>query len=95
MKKFGIVLSPAAIVDIQKGIDYYKEIDKALGIRFHAAVKSTFNELKKNPFYQIRYKEVRIRTVKKFPYIVHFVVKENEVIVYGVRFDKMENNEVV
>jgi ParE toxin of type II toxin-antitoxin system, parDE len=95
LKKFSIVLSPAAIADIQKGIDYYKQIDKALGIRFHNSVKSTFNELKKSPHYQIRYKNVRIRTVKNFPYLVHFIIKGNEVIVYGVRFDKMEKNEVI
>ena len=95
MKKFILVVSPAAIADIQKGIDYYKEIDKALGVRFHNAIKSTFNELKKNPYYQVRYKDVRIRTVKKFPYLVHFMVKRNEIIIYGVRFDKMEKNEVV
>ncbi len=93
-KKYLVILSPNAIDDIQKGIDYYKEIDISLGKRFYDAIKSTMNELSRFPNYQIKYKNVRVRAVKRFPYLMHFIIEDNKVIVYGVRFDKMKKNEI-
>ena len=90
LKKHTVLLAPSAIEDIQDGINYYKNIDFLLGKKFLEALKTTFKELKNNPFYQIRYENVRVRTVKKFPYVLHFVVEENSVIIYGVRFSKMK-----
>jgi hypothetical protein len=50
--------------------------------------------LQANPYSQVRYQQVRIRTVKNFPYLIHFIVQENKIEVFGVRFDKMENQKV-
>ena len=87
MKRFEIILLDDAIVDIQYAIDYYKTISSVLAKKFHIAVKNTFAELKGNPFYQVRYGNVRMRSVKGFPYILHFIVDENttSVFVYGLR----------
>lgn len=87
MKSFEIILHENAINDIQNAIDYYKTISSSLAEKFLSAINNTFTELKKNPFYQIRYDNVRMRTVKRFPYILHFVVNEqkNIVEIYGVR----------
>lgn len=93
-KKYAVKISPAAVNDIQAGIDYYKEIDNALGLRFYDAVKSTMNELSRFPNYQVKYKNVRVRTVKRFPYLVHFIIEEQNVIVHGVRFNKMQKIEI-
>ena len=94
LKKHELLIAPAAMQDIQDGIDYYKKIDHKLGKRFLEAVKSSFRELQANPFYQIKYECVRIRTVKNFPYLVHFIVEGNTIEIHGVRFDKMENQKV-
>ena len=42
LKKHELTISPAAVQDIQDGIDYYKKIDHKLGKRFLEAVKSSF-----------------------------------------------------
>jgi toxin ParE1/3/4 len=94
LKKHELLIAPAAMHDIQVGIDYYKKIDHKLGKRFLESVKSSFRELQTNPYYQVRYQQVRIRTVKNFPYLIHFIVQENKIEVFGVRFDKMENQKV-
>ena len=85
--RFDIVLHDSAVEDIRLAIYYYKNISPRLAKKFHTSVKSTFNELRKNPFYEIRYDNVRMRLVKNFPYLLHFVVIESEkiVIIYGVR----------
>ena len=85
---FEIILQPEAILDIQEGIDYYKSISNELGKKFLFQVNNTLTELKQIPFYEIRYDHVRMRKIKVFPYVVHFITDEekNIVRVYGVRF---------
>ena len=87
MKHFDIILFDDAIIDIQNGLEYYTSISPAIAKKFLAAVKNTFAELKINPFYQVRYDNVRMRKVKGFPYLLHFVLNENQnsVIIYGIR----------
>lgn len=45
-------------------------------------------QLEEIPFFQIRYDEMRIRQVKKFPILLHYVLYETTktAIIYGVRF---------
>lgn len=87
MKKFKIVLYDEAISDFNKALEYYRNISPVVAKKFHSAVNSTFNDLKKNPFYQIRYDNFRLKLVKKFPYLLHFIIDENikTVFVYGIR----------
>ena len=87
MAKFQIVVFDEAISDIRKAIDYYQTISPATAKRFHSALDSSFSALKKNPFYQIRYDNFRLKVIKKFPYILHFTVDEKSktVFIYGVR----------
>lgn len=85
---FEIILYPDAILDIQEGIDYYKLVSTELGKKFLFQVNNTLEELKEFPFYELRYDNVRMRKLKVFPYVVHFVVDEekNIIQIYGVRF---------
>ena len=87
MKKFKIVLYDDAIADFNKALDYYQNISPVVAKKFHSALNTTFNELKKNPFYQVRYDNFRLKLVKKFPHLLHFIVDENTqtVFVYGIR----------
>jgi hypothetical protein len=94
LKKHELLISPAAINDIQEGIDYYKKIDARLSKRFLEADQLSFRELQLNPYYQVKYESVRIRTVKNFPYLIHFIDESNLVKIYGVRFDKMNNQRI-
>jgi toxin ParE1/3/4 len=91
---FEIILYPDAILDIQEGIDHYKLVSTELGKKFLFQVNNTFEELKQFPFYELRYDNVRMRKIKVFPYIVHFVVDEekNIISIYGVRF-ALQNSE--
>ncbi len=87
MKKFKIVLYDDAIADFNKALNYYRNISPAVAKKFYSAVNATFNILKKNPFYQIRYDNFRLKLVKKLLYLLHFIVDENAktVFVYGIR----------
>ncbi len=73
---YTIDLDLAAIQDLQKAIDYYDEQLSGLGRKFEMAIDKHFSALSKNPFYQIRYDDVRCFPVEKFPFMIHFTVDE-------------------
>lgn len=69
-------IEPTAKSDIQINITYYNKIQDGLGKKFHAEIKRNFNAIAKNPYYQIRYDDVRCLPLKKFPLMIHFTVDE-------------------
>jgi len=52
-----------------------------LGRKFHAEVKAAFKNLKTNPFFQERYDGIHCLPLKKFPYMVHFSIHEQDQLV--------------
>jgi toxin ParE1/3/4 len=84
--RFEIVLERRAMNDIAKAVDYYDEQQKGLGKKFAKEVDISFSALSKNPFYQIRYDDYRCLPLKRFPFMIHFIVDEAAklVIVYAV-----------
>ena len=87
MNRYRIIILDEAVDDFRKAFDYYKAIRPSLAKKFFVATNSALNDLKKNPFYQIRYDEFRMKIVKKFPFIIHYIVDEQSkvVAVYGIR----------
>lgn len=76
MTAFKIKIETGAHQDIQEAIDWYNQQQAGLGRKFHTEVKASFNELKSHPFFQVRYDSVRCLPQKKFPYMIHFTVDE-------------------
>ena len=67
--------------DLQEGIRWYNKRAHQLGKVFHARIKKHFASLKINPFYQVRYEDVRCLPVLKFPYMIHYTIDESKKIV--------------
>jgi toxin ParE1/3/4 len=65
---FSVNIDPRAIQDIQKAIDYYDEQQIGLGRKFESSLNKYIASLEKNPFFSIRYDQVRCLPLKKFPY---------------------------
>ncbi len=79
--RFRIKIEPEAHQDIQEGIDWYNEQQPELGRKFHSEVKVFIEKLKINPFFQVRYNDVRCLPLKQYPYMLHYTVdKENKVV---------------
>ena len=87
MKSYKIVLYKDAILDLKQALDYYQKINPEIAQKFYQVTNTTLEQLKRNPFYQIRYDEFRLKVIKGFPYIIHFIVEENNktVKVFGIR----------
>lgn len=82
MKHFKVIISPYAHNDIEQAMDYYNEQTRGLGKRFLKEVKNTANSINKNPFFQIRYNDVRCLLVKKFPFMIHYSVNEKNKLIF-------------
>ena len=76
MKAYTIKIEPEAYQDIQEAIDWYNHQQPGLGGRFQMEIKATFNKLKRHPFFQIRYDNVHCFLLKRFPYMVHYTIDE-------------------
>jgi hypothetical protein len=82
MTKYKILIDNSALQDIQEITDWYNEQLSGLGTRCQNQVKKQINTLKINPqAYGIRYSDIRCMLIKKFPFLVHFVVDEAAVVV--------------
>jgi hypothetical protein len=56
-----------------------------LGSRFQKQVKHQINLLKiKAEYYSVRYSDVRCMVIKKFPFLVHYIIEESTVKIFAV-----------
>ena len=81
MKQRKILIDIDALSDINSSMTWYEEQSTGLGIRFGKQVRSQINSLKVNPeAYSVRYLNVRCMLIKKFPFLVHFIITENDTV---------------
>ena len=83
---FKIVITHKARIDMFEGIEWYNKQSEGLGKRFYQAIQKEYKTIRQNPYFQIRYQDVRCLPLKKFPYMFHFVIDEERkrVVVIGV-----------
>lgn len=78
---FTIKIETEAEQDIQHGINWYNEQQSGLGRAFHAEVKQHFEKLRMNPFYQVRYDDIHCLPLKRFPFMIHYTIQEEQQVV--------------
>lgn len=76
---YEIALSPKAIIEIEEALNFYLKISHSVALNFEENLNKTFETIKINPNFQIRYKKVRAVPLNSFPYLVFFSI-ENEII---------------
>jgi hypothetical protein len=83
---WSVNITAEAKLDIQEGIHWYNSKQKGLGKRFHKEVKNCITRIEKNPFYAIKYNQMRCMPIPKFPYLIHFIIEESDktVIILGI-----------
>ena len=92
---FTIKIEPEALKDIQESIDWYNEQQPGVGHEFHSDVKATFKKIKSNPYFQVRYDNVRCFPMKKYPFMVHFTVDDkNKTVVVRAIFNTSRDPDI-
>lgn len=82
---YNLLISEAAELDIRDAFLYYEEQLNQLGQRFQRNVKSAMKRIQKAPFQnQIKYFEVRVEFLTKFPFGIHYVMNKQDIIIVAV-----------
>lgn len=71
------ILNPAK-KDIQEAVRFYESRVTGLGSRFIEQLRKASSQLRANPYYEIKYKNVRTIGMSIFPYLIHFIVLEEK-----------------
>jgi toxin ParE1/3/4 len=71
-----IFITPAAVEDISIATEYYNALSTDLGFRFDL-LANYFNLIAAVPTSSsVRYKNVRCKPMKRFPYLITFVIDD-------------------
>ncbi len=78
---YNIIVSPRAQKEIENAIDYYAQYNTSAPLHFVKMLTNTYASLEKNPFYNVRYKDIRALKIYKFPYSIYFVINQSQKVV--------------
>ena len=80
-----ILTSEAAFEDIKEAKKWYEEQRIGLSFDFELCLDGGYDNIIENPEgFQIRYKNIRVCYIYRFPYGIHYILKENIIYVVGV-----------
>jgi len=89
---FQLVLTSPAEEDIQNATFWYNDKRKGLGKEFLLSVEAALEAIKRNPkHYQVKYKQVRIVFIRRFPYGVYYTIDKDKVVVLATLHTKMND----
>ncbi len=81
---------PEVEEDIKYALLYYFKINNKLPQQFLDRLEEINSLLSTNPFFEIKYNQVRTISFKQFPYLTHFIINESskEVIILAIAYAK-------
>ncbi len=80
-----IRLSPFAEQDIDSSVEWYNSKRDNLGNEFAIEASEMFERIKENSLqFPKEYKEMQKATIKRFPYIIFFVVSNDIAFIIGI-----------
>lgn len=94
MKKYKVVITDFAKVDIKKAKEYYNDINANLAKQFLIRIRETKSYISENPNgNDVIYQDVKMHLIKQFPYHLHYFLDEErtQIVVIAVQFGKREN----
>jgi plasmid stabilization system protein ParE len=80
-----LVFTQEALFDVEEIVFWYENQRLGLSFDFELCLEAQLEYLLKNPnSFQLKYKNVKIIFLKRFPYGVHYIVEKNQIYVIGV-----------
>ena len=72
------IILPIAKADIRNSSIWYEAQQKGLGKTFISIIRESIHFITTNPYsFQIRFDEIRTAIVKKFPFLIHYLIDED------------------
>jgi plasmid stabilization system protein ParE len=85
---YQLIFTPEAQTDSINAVGYYESKLPGLGKRFKQEIKRQLAALKLNPHTRsVRYENVRLAVIEKFPYSIHYSILDQQVIVHAIICD--------
>ena len=82
---FELKITPKAFNDLEYAIDYYDHQQKGLGKRFGTAIKNSIDSILSAPMAaSFAFDEVRYKVVNRFPYVLLYSIKGNNIVILRV-----------
>lgn len=82
---YEIVFYDEALFDLRDAVLWYNSELNGLGDNFEKEFYSSLELLAKGPkHYQIRYKDIRVFWMKRFPYGIHYCLDTNIIVISAV-----------
>ena len=82
---YKLITSPETEKDIDKAVEWYADIRKLIAKRFLSELRAVRKYIHKNPEkIQIKYNNVRVVFLKKFPYGLHYILDKNTVTIIAL-----------
>ena len=79
------IILPLAKADINEAARWYNKQQPGLGKRFTKALRAKVAAIKDNPLaYSVRYQEVRTAALDVFPFMVHFIIDGDKILIAAV-----------
>ncbi len=76
---YNLIVSPRAQKEIENAIDYYALYSIDTPRNFIIAIKEAYGIIATNPFFAVRYKNIRGLKLNKFPYSLYFIINEKKI----------------
>jgi plasmid stabilization system protein ParE len=85
MKTYEIIVTAEAEKDLRDAIKWYTQQQKGLGNTFYKNINKAFTIIKNNPLaFENRYAEVRTFTMRKFPFLIHYIIFNNNIYIVNI-----------
>jgi toxin ParE1/3/4 len=82
---YQLFIKPLAEKDVIEIYAWYEEQNHGLGDEFLVEFESTMELVKSNPYqYQLRYKNVRMVKINRFPICIHLTIDDKKVFIHAV-----------
>ena len=78
---YEIEIKPKAAAQIREAAIWYTKKQKEIGLFFLNEIESAFDAISINPFYAIRYKDLRGFVLKKFPFLILYRINEKQMAI--------------
>ncbi len=89
---YEIKIKPLVYFDVEEAFTWYNQQLHGLGDRFYNHFWSTIEILQATPFvHSYLKKPVRKCKMKKFPFNIHYIIEENQIIILGLVHLKRSN----
>ncbi|CAA7196984.1 type II toxin-antitoxin system RelE/ParE family toxin [Chryseobacterium potabilaquae] len=90
---YKVVITPEAAEDLEKAFLYYVDhVSNRVAKGFANDLKSTLLDIQKTLFFQIFHQNYRIKSLKKYPYIIFYTLDEvNKLILIKAIFHTSQN----